>query len=539
MIVLGDISGIQNYLFDVADAGGGQARRLRARSFFLQVIPDLAAIRVARELGWSFASLRMAGAGKFVLQGAGPADADSRLRRLDAELSLALLSEARGEVRLSLAWSDEAGSEADQYRSARSRLQQSKSRPWSAVATRDTGWDVATLVLLPLDTPCELCRHQRSEAEEWDDDAGVTIQLCGRCKHDGELGRSLPRARWLIVRNEPVTGSQETLGLHWEVSSADAVAADESILGVANLAEPEQPPPRLLRDKFWKRRLMCRVPTDPSGVAVWFEQIAKQSRGDALLGVLKADADSVGSLLETMLAASPTLGPLSSMSRQLDDFFAGRLKDELDSCADWQSIYTVFGGGDDLLLVGPWHVMFDFAEKLDELFQTGFKRWGLTLSAGLALAKWKRPVKFAAEHAEELLDQAKQVVAVGEATAKDQLAALGQVWKWKHHRAIFAEAKKLTRWVDGDIMPRGWLHSLLELAESRFGDPVTNRLPDQLATARLAHHVARNYRRGSEVRRWGDDLVADFDTQARVETRYLPAILRYALTATRNPSKED
>ena len=31
MIVRGDISGIQNYLFDVAEAGEGQARRLRAR----------------------------------------------------------------------------------------------------------------------------------------------------------------------------------------------------------------------------------------------------------------------------------------------------------------------------------------------------------------------------------------------------------------------------------------------------------------------------------------------------------------------------
>ncbi len=29
MIVLGDISGIQSYLFDAAEAGGGQARRLR------------------------------------------------------------------------------------------------------------------------------------------------------------------------------------------------------------------------------------------------------------------------------------------------------------------------------------------------------------------------------------------------------------------------------------------------------------------------------------------------------------------------------
>jgi CRISPR-associated protein Csm1 len=45
MIVLGDISGIQNYLFDVADAGGwGQARRLRARSFYIQVLAEAAAL---------------------------------------------------------------------------------------------------------------------------------------------------------------------------------------------------------------------------------------------------------------------------------------------------------------------------------------------------------------------------------------------------------------------------------------------------------------------------------------------------------------
>ncbi|MBI2190704.1 MAG: hypothetical protein HYU36_01810, partial [Planctomycetes bacterium] len=42
----------------------------------------LTAIRITREFGWGFESLRMAGAGKFVLQGPAPADADSRLQRL-------------------------------------------------------------------------------------------------------------------------------------------------------------------------------------------------------------------------------------------------------------------------------------------------------------------------------------------------------------------------------------------------------------------------------------------------------------------------
>ncbi len=38
MIVLGDVSGIDRYLFDVADAAGGQARRLRVRSLYIQLL---------------------------------------------------------------------------------------------------------------------------------------------------------------------------------------------------------------------------------------------------------------------------------------------------------------------------------------------------------------------------------------------------------------------------------------------------------------------------------------------------------------------
>ena len=51
MIVLGDISGIQNYVFDVAEEGGGQAQRLRARSFFVQLLAETAALRMLRAHG--------------------------------------------------------------------------------------------------------------------------------------------------------------------------------------------------------------------------------------------------------------------------------------------------------------------------------------------------------------------------------------------------------------------------------------------------------------------------------------------------------
>lgn len=46
MIIFGDISGIQAFVFDVAEEGGGQAQRLRARSFMFQLIAEVATIRI-------------------------------------------------------------------------------------------------------------------------------------------------------------------------------------------------------------------------------------------------------------------------------------------------------------------------------------------------------------------------------------------------------------------------------------------------------------------------------------------------------------
>src|SRR5690348_1302921 len=111
MIILGDISGIQNYVFDVAEEGGGQARRLRARSFFVQLLAETAALRVRRALGWNPDSVLLCGAGKFTLRGSRAGTADSLLEAEQDGINLWLLQETRGELRLTLAWTDVAESD--------------------------------------------------------------------------------------------------------------------------------------------------------------------------------------------------------------------------------------------------------------------------------------------------------------------------------------------------------------------------------------------------------------------------------------------
>lgn len=523
MIVLGDISGIQNYLFDVAEIGGGQAQRLRARSFFVQLLAETAALRVIRALKWPLDSIRLSGAGKFLLEGSAASQVENSLIREQQDINEWLLRETRAELRLTLAW-DSSESRAESYSQAQRKLQTFKAQPWVPQA----GWGSSRLILEPLDTPCSLCGHAPAQEDELDaDNPGQVRRVCRTCSKNRTIGRSLPNARWLVIRDTTTSADLELFDLGIDVHSTDRISVGPETVAVANLRNSEECPPWCPLERFIKRRLMAYVPTDEHKVPVWFTELAREAQGDRLLGVLKADADSLGVRFQHLLETGG-LEAMSALSEQLDEFFAGRLRKALADNRErhWRSIYTIFAGGDDLVMVGPWNVMVDFAGQMREWFQEEFRSHGLTLSSGLALIKPKRPIKFAVAEAERLLEQAKD-------NGKDRLAAFGQVWEWQHHDGILRTARQLVEWVHNGDMERGWLHTLLELAEARHGST-----SDPLATARLAYHVDRNYRR-NDTRHWAESLVRRFDNIEHVEIRYLPAIIRYALTATRTRSEEE
>jgi CRISPR-associated protein Csm1 len=287
------------------------------------------------------------------------------------------------------------------------------------------------------------------------------------------------------------------------------------------------------------RRLARHVPKHNNEL-VRFSDLALGNEGDNLLAVFKADVDSLGSHFKNLLEAKRSFRFLKETSQELDQFFAGRLDNELHQ-PQWSRIYTIFAGGDDLLLVGRWDLILDYAHRVHGLFQEQFGKHNLTLSAGIAFAKPKQPIKFAVEQAEELLHQAKTEAFFGK-LPKDQVGTLGQVCKWSDYPKILDCGKQWKTWVNQGIAQHGWLQTLLKLGLQREGAGEDK----WMATAHLAYHVARNYPRKDDrnyekqnLRRWADQLIRDFDDQSHIETRYLPAIARYALMATRRVQEED
>lgn len=544
MIVTGKISGIHRFLFATNEAGGGQAKRLRARSFIISLVAEIAALRVLRALDWPMdeAHYVLHGAGKFLLSGEALHDAQETVAREHRSISEWLARHTNGELEFALASGNSPVNPVVAYREAQQRLHMAKARPWAPYS--NDLWEPSRLVLEPLDIPCALCRRVRATEDEHDADTGEIRRICRWCGITRRLGQQLPLARWLVVRDTGTDSQLDLLdyGVNIEHDHPDSVG--NGIIAVAHLQKPEQRPDWCPPNYFLKRRLMAHVPVSVDGSPLEFLQIAQGALGDKLLGVFMADVDSLGVAFDTALEGQHDLSSLTNLSRALDIFFAGDLKSKLEKRdCKWQKVYTIFSGGDDLVMVGPWDVMFDLAGQIRDWFDNQFGSQGLTLSAGLTMIKSKHPIKLAIPEAERLLESAKREAGPGEAVSRDQCAAFGQLWKWKHHRTILETALKLIHWVETKQMERGWLHSLLSLIEARHPDVLlgasASRPQDPLATARFTHHVTRNYRRGTAARKWADDLIPQFDETTNPVIRYLPVALRYALTATRTTNEKE
>jgi len=530
MLIIGDISGIQEFVFALPEDTAGQARMLRARSFYLQALTEVLAWRVQLALDVPRDTLLFCAAGRFAIHAPDPPrDANERLAAERMFVEKWLLQNAAGSVRFSLAWHSAPRTTrlCEQYEALLARLQREKARPWASAAISAGMWHPNRLILEPSG---ELAQPERFQ----------------------EIGKALPRARWFVVTTAEapaVWGEIASFPLPAFRGALCSEAFDATRNPALLLANLHGRPDSIPASNVVHRPLARHVPLAPDGHPLLFEEIASRAVGPQYLGVLKMDADSLGVAFQDRARTAKDLKELAIFSASLDNFFAVEL-DALLRTGPWQSIYTVFSGGDDLLLVGPWDLMLQFAGEVQTRFMARFGDQGLTISGGLALVHYRHPIRRSAQLAEDLLDRAKTEPAPRQQSGKNQLAALGQVWKWKDHTTVLATGKRVAGWVEDGWMERGWLHVLLDACLlPRRATTERTRGDRMLIEPRLTYHVTRNYPSPNdakperrEVREWADHVVAalkDGEQASDPETAFLPAILRYALLATRSVPGEE
>ncbi|RLC96210.1 MAG: type III-A CRISPR-associated protein Cas10/Csm1 [Chloroflexi bacterium] len=489
-LLVGDISGIQRYIFDIAHIGvGGVARRLRARSLYVQLCSEVAGHVLLHRFDLPLLNVIMNSGGKFYLLLPNLPQTLELVEQAQKQADEWLLHYLNGELSLNLACVtfDEEGFKTDPsgqtgfgrlLRQLAARLDQRKRTPLASCLSSAEGWDEDSFLVGAPFAGKRVCRscgkfpasfRSSPDADEED--------LCPHCHRDALTGSRLTNARNLVFYSDPDQGDLPVLGYSVTVETTDRGITGQPYLvmnlntmdtsGLAaypavarylanHVARMGDCPLYEAEDKTHGEETQI-TPDAPAP----FECIAHRSEGAELLGFLKADVDNLGKTfvfgLRREKEAIDTISRLTTMSRMLDMFFSGWI--EHLTATEFRDCYTVFSGGDDLLIVGPWDRIPLLAERIrSDLDRFTGNPQGITLSAGVLLAKAGFPIARAAGEAEMLLESSKKA----SESEKDRITILGHTLSWAEWQVVREEWEKLKIVVSEDgKVPSAFLYSLL------------------------------------------------------------------------------
>ncbi|MBF0424754.1 MAG: type III-A CRISPR-associated protein Cas10/Csm1 [Magnetococcales bacterium] len=507
LLIQGDFSGIQEFIF----AEGGEttkkaAKLLRGRSFQVSLLTELAAVAVLAAFELPPTSQIVNAAGKFLIVAPNLDDAGARLDRVRDTFDRWFLEHTFGQGSISLATTP--ATRADFRKGAFDQLIR---RLFQDLEVRkrqrfDLCGAQPPESIFPLPARFRACTKcgQRNAA-------GRDDGTCRLCADQITIGENLVKKDRLRITR---TGSDNrppgvTLAIDYfgyQVSFLDGEKDKEELDRCAgqavriwdfSLPDAGDAPlwhgyaRRSVNGYLWKVQ-------DEKGEEkiADFEEIAKQGvkpdakgepRGVAALAILKGDVDNLGQIFQSGLGKRNTFARMATLSRQMHAFFAIWLPWHCREKA--KNTYTVFAGGDDFFLIGPWLEQMHLAAAMHEAFARYVAgNPDIHFSAGLVMTKPDLPIPTLATRAEEALAEAKQYRAppTGKPPAADPqgkkecpagVATKNAVtcWQrsvgWARFKEMLAAEKELAQLVEAMQteheleVSTGYLYDLLHLCE--------------------------------------------------------------------------
>lgn len=430
-LVGGDLSGIQEFIFNVTSQAA--AKGLRGRSFFLQLLGDGIVRRLVHELDLCWANVIYEAGGNFLLLAPAGENTHSSLQHILEDVNDSLLDSVGGDLALVMAWDEieakDLGTES--FTAARNgvgELLASRKNERYLDQLRNGGY--ARLfdsdgTGATEDGYCHVChRELRGKSTEQEG-----VQKCEFCSSFESLARAIAHDDlWTVVQpvesqtnrddwqsllervsgfryrfdtEKPTTSASGGYAYHW--NNTERTLVHEGYRFAANNT------PRIDEDDIVFAKEAGLLPPPVCKEIKDFELIAAQAEGIKRVGVLRMDVDNLGTIFGEGLQAS--MPQLSALSAAMTLFFCGHLNRicELIEAGLSKTLYTIYAGGDDLFVVGAWDRMPALAQAIHDDFQkyTG-RHPSFTISGGVALEGAHFPLYRAAERSAEAEHQAKQ-----------------------------------------------------------------------------------------------------------------------------------
>ena len=374
LLVGGDISGIQDFIYTITAKGA--AKSLRGRSFYLQLLTEAILRLVLRRLKLPYTNVIYSGGGHFFLLA--PVDRVDQLNDVQTEITQKLWRHHRSSLYLALGHAPVPadgflkGNFPEHWGRMHAEMSRRKQKRYSELgeAYYQMVFAVPEFGGNPQET-CSVCGEDHRKSRKWDE-LDIQERICTLCdSFIKEIGTPLPQSKFLVLGfGEPVTAPVarasdvfSELGMQIQFiedhQGKAEVQAEQVVLWALDDPDEDKWPDANQAAPKWLRYTANHVPEEQ------FDELQEKVQGGfERLGVLRMDVDNLGDLFKSGFGGNATLTRLASLSFRTSLFFDGWLKALCEQGKYKGLIYTVYSGGDDVFLLGPWDLIPDLAQEI-------------------------------------------------------------------------------------------------------------------------------------------------------------------------------
>jgi CRISPR-associated protein Csm1 len=546
LLIQGDFFGIQDFIF----ASGGEtnkraAKLLRGRSFYVSLLSECAALTVLDALDLPSTSQVINAAGKFMIVAPNTKATIEKLQQVQLErLDKWFLTHSWGQAGVGLAWTEAS---CNDFR----RGKEGKPSPYKKLITK-----LFEQLEIIKNQRLNLCGNLSAPIifkdflDSFDNNKGV-CKIDGRSPASEQLEQDtyisklawdqIEAGHWL-TRRERILITRQSLSMTsalkipifgYHISFAEnedaqgkfgEQAKNGNLLRAWDFSLP-QSADQSLWNGYARRTINAFVPLFDNkaqaetalgkytgedkldiGDAKTLNHIAcedqtmqenHQWQGISALSTLKGDVDNLGMIFQSGLGDDTSFSKTAALSRQINAFFTVYLPWLCKT--EYPNTYTVFAGGDDFFLIGPWLSQINLASKMRQAFQQYVAHNPeVHFSAGVSTTKPGLPIGQLGEMAEKGLEQAKGHNPKDEKTApKDAVCCFNEQMSWDEFTALEIRRNRLQELSQDNGLSTGYVYGLLNLID--MAEKVNEKPENAIWHSYFAYRTVRMLERNGHL----------------------------------------
>ena len=477
LLVSGDISGIQDFIYTIPSKGA--LKTLRGRSLYIDLLLEEFIDEYLEQIGLSRANVLYSGGGHFYILAPNIEDTKKSIDKLQAKMNRWLMENIGINLYLAIGMAEcsannlmKSEAQGNLFAIVNKKLKDDKTIRYS----KDEDFlEYIFNVEKEKDTAkkeCNICHNLVDKLWKYNSDEEIACEFCLNLY---KLGQDiLTQDLVFVISEEKIDGGIKIFGKDkdlymYAVNIEDIDMFKGKILRIYsknNLLESDLAIRLYLADYSAKNE---------NDEVMTFDDLAKSScktdKGIKILGVLRLDVDDLGIAFSSGFVSDKdkiednlryaTLSRYADLSKDISMFFKVAINKicagDLIGCVDFEEkAFNIFGiakaqkrkvniiyaGGDDLFLVGAWDEVLEVAIDINRAFKQ-FTNGKLTLSAGMAMFSPTYPISKMAEIAGLLVQMSKN------RKDKNSIALFGMEINLKVNGQL--ECKHIYTWADFEM----------------------------------------------------------------------------------------